>query len=434
MVIIFITVITVLSPLVVWGTYELAFRNKVYPGVRVASEKLKVKSEKLIKLTSGDKEWKTSGEDLGVKTDQEETRKKLMAVGRSGNLTEDLKAKIRAYRHGLEIESTMTYQRESVEELVNKIGEDLNIPPIEPKFRLAGERVIEFQIGKAGQMTDSQKLKNLIIQAIFTEGDSQIEVPIKIVQPTTAGISQTADELGIKQLLGTGTSAFAGSIPSRKHNVLLTAEKLDGILIAPGTEFSFNNVIGDISKETGFQSAYIIQDGRTVLGDGGGVCQASTTLFRAAMKVGLPIVERRAHSYRVGYYEQNSAAGIDATVFSPTTDFRFKNDTPAYLLIQTKADGVNSTLAIEIWGTSDGRTATTSKPIITDQAPPPPDLYQDDPTLKMGVIKQVDWKAWGAKVKFDYTVARNGETIFKKTYFSNYQPWQNVYLRGTAAQ
>ncbi len=167
------------------------------------------------------------------------------------------------------------------------------------------------------------------------------------------------------------------------------------------------------------------------MGDGGGVCQVSTTFFRAILNAGLPIIERRAHSYRVSYYEQGSSPGLDANVYDPTTDLKFKNDTPGYLLIQTLIDSASSTLIFEIYGTSDGRVTTISKPVVTDITPPSEDLYIDDPTLPQGEIKQIDWKAWGAKVWFNYIVERGEETIYQKTFYSNYRPWQAVYLRGT---
>jgi vancomycin resistance protein YoaR len=172
-------------------------------------------------------------------------------------------------------------------------------------------------------------------------------------------------------------------------------------------------------------------DGKTVLGDGGGVCQVSTTLFRAVLSAGLPVVERRAHAYRVGYYEQGFGPGLDATVYSPTTDFKFKNNTDAYLLIQTEIDLNNLALTFEIYGTDDGRIATTSKPVITSQSSPAEDLYVDDPTLKAGVIKQIEHRAYGAKVIFDYKVIRNGEELINQKFVSNYRSWQAVYLRGT---
>ena len=207
---------------------------------------------------------------------------------------------------------------------------------------------------------------------------------------------------------------------------------MNGTLVAPGEEFSFVKSVGDITRTTGYQTAYIISQGRTVLGDGGGVCQVSTTTFRASLDAGLPITERKAHSYRVGYYEQDSPPGIDATVFYPTADLKFLNDTGNYILIQEEVDTKKMSMKVSIYGTSDGRKSSVSKPRISNQSSPPASMYVDDPTLPAGTTKQIDWSAFGAKVAFDYKVERNGESIYEKTFVSNYQPWQAVYLRGTA--
>jgi vancomycin resistance protein YoaR len=187
-----------------------------------------------------------------------------------------------------------------------------------------------------------------------------------------------------------------------------------------------------VSANTGYQQAYIIQNGRTVLGDGGGVCQVSTTLFRAALNTGLPIVERTAHAYRVGYYEQDSAAGLDATVYSPTVDLKIKNDTPGYILIQTIVDPDSMHLTFNLYGKKDGRVAEVSKPIVYDQTPAPPPRNEDDPTMKKGTTKQVDFAAAGAKAKFSYKVTRSGATLIAQDFYSSYRPWQAVYLVGTA--
>jgi vancomycin resistance protein YoaR len=168
------------------------------------------------------------------------------------------------------------------------------------------------------------------------------------------------------------------------------------------------------------------------LGDGGGVCQVSTTFFRAALNAGLPIVERRSHSYRVAYYEQGFSPGLDATVFDPTTDLKIKNDTDNYILIQTIFNEKESRLTFDLYGTNDGRISTVGKSVIKSSTPPPEDLYIDDPTLKIGVVKQIDYKAWGAKVYFNYKVEKDGVILFEKIFYSNYQPWQAKFLRGTA--
>ncbi|MBI3290053.1 VanW family protein [Candidatus Microgenomates bacterium] len=333
------------------------------------------------------------------------------------------------------IASDGKYNEDRLSTLVEKLSGQFNRPVQEATFKFEGGRVLEFKPTKAGIEVEKDKLKKLLTAAL-TDLEKGEDKSVKLTIPAskTEAKTKTGDvnNLGIRELIGKGTSRFRGSILSRVHNVALAASRINGILIAPGETFSFNKALGDVSEFTGFQQAYIIRDGRTVLGDGGGVCQVSTTLFRAALAAGVPIVERRAHSYRVSYYEQDSGAGFDATVFDPTADLKIKNDTPAHILIQTAVDKKNLTLTFELYGTSDGRIATTSKSKVWDQVEPPADLYQDDPSLPAGTVKQVDFKAWGAKASFDYSVVRGNEQLQKRTFSSNYRPWQAIFLRGTA--
>ena len=118
-------------------------------------------------------------------------------------------------------------------------------------------------------------------------------------------------------------------------------------------------------------------------------------------------------------------------MFAPSYDLKFVNDTNNYILVQAKTDLDNYALDFYFYGTKDGRTVKMTKPVVYGQAPPPPDLYQDDPTLPVGVVKQVDWSASGAKANFDYQVERNGEILTKQSFFSNFKPWQAVFLKGT---
>ena len=331
------------------------------------------------------------------------------------------------------------YNEGKISDITAHIASLLRRDPQNPNFVFKAEtgRVEEFAPAKPGVVVDEEKLATIIkdnLQQLEDQIDTPKkigEIPVNLTEPEIT--TDTVNELGIKELIGRGTSTFRGSISSRVYNVNLAATRLNGILIPPDEVFSFNTGLGDVSKLTGYKEAYVIKDGRTALGDGGGVCQVSTTLFRAALDAGLPIIERRAHSYRVGYYEQDTKGlpGLDATVYSPTTDFKFKNDTGHHILIQAFPDTTNLSLIFELYGTSDGRVATHTKPVISGTSPPPEDMYVDDPTLPAGTIKQIDWKAWGAKSSFDYMVTRNGETIYEKTFLSNYRPWQSVYLRGT---
>ncbi|MEK7188646.1 MAG: VanW family protein [Patescibacteria group bacterium] len=322
---------------------------------------------------------------------------------------------------------------------INQITKGVNRESQNPVFIFlpaqAGSdgRVKEFSPAKDSIEVKNEELKEKIMESLKSlsedsQQDMAIEIPVIKTSPKIS--TGEVNNLGIKELIGKGTSRFKGSIPSRIHNISLAASRMNGTLIEPGQAFSFNDALGDVSKFTGYKEAFIIKDGKTVLGDGGGVCQVSTTLFRAALNAGLPITERRAHAYRVSYYEQDSPPGLDATVYSPTTDLKIKNDTQNYVLIQAKADTKNLTLAFELYGTKDGRISNISKSKITEVVAPPEDLYQDDPTLPIGTTKQIDFKAWGAKVVFNYSVEKEGKVIYQKTFTSNYHPWQAVFLRG----
>ncbi len=328
-----------------------------------------------------------------------------------------------------------------IEKEIDEISKNINREPVEPTLTVSRanndtiKRVTSFTPSVDGMSVKTDELlaefiSKLNLLTSTDQSEAKIEIPVAKTSPKF-NIGDV-NNLGITTLIGKGYSKFRGSIPSRVHNVALAASRINGVLIAPGETFSFNQALGDVSKLTGYKEAYIIQDGKTVLGDGGGVCQVSTTLFRAVLDAGLPITERRGHSYRVTYYEQDSGVGLDATVFAPTTDFKFTNDTPTYILIQTSVNQKDMTAYFELYGTSDGRKSTVTKPVVYDQVPPPEDLFIDDPTLANGVIKQIDHKAWGAKSKFDYTVTRNGETIYQKTFLTVYKPWQAKFLRGTA--
>jgi len=312
---------------------------------------------------------------------------------------------------------------------LEKIAQEVNREVKEGRFEFnsSTNRVTTFEASQEGRRLDLNATNSLIVKALEDPINRNIGLPVEVVKPKVN--TSEINNLGIKELIGQGISHFAGSIPNRIYNIGLTASKLNGTLVAPGDTFSFNNTVGDISAATGFKQAYIIKEGRTVLDDGGGVCQDSTTLFRAVLNAGLPIVKRTAHAYRVGYYEQGFAPGLDATVYYPSVDFQFKNDTPSHILIQAYTLG--TTLYIDLYGTHDGRTVTLTNPVISSQTPPPPEIRQDDPSLPKGEIKQVDWAAWGANVSFKRTVTKNGETLINETWRSNYRPWQAVYLIGT---
>ena len=251
----------------------------------------------------------------------------------------------------------------------------------------------------------------------------------------------TGAELGVTELIHSESSYFYGSSRDRVHNITVAAEKFHGLMIPPGETFSMAEALGDISLENGYAEALIIAGGQTIAGVGGGVCQVSTTLFRAAFFAGFPIVERWSHAYRVSYYEKVAGgarnvnfAGLDATVYVPVVDFKFTNDTPYWVLMETYVNPTYSSIQWKFYSTSDGRTVdwTTTGPTNIVEAPEP--KYKENPDLKEGEIKQVDWAADGADVTVTRTVNRDGEVLFQDSFFTHYRPWQAVYEYGPGTE
>jgi vancomycin resistance protein YoaR len=158
---------------------------------------------------------------------------------------------------------------------------------------------------------------------------------------------------------------------------------------------------------------------------GGGLCQIGTTAFRAALAVGVPITERRNHSYRVVYYEP---AGTDATIYDPAPDFKFRNDYATPLLFQTRIDGDD--LYFELWGAKDGRVATQTTPVISNVVVPAPTKIVETLDLKPGEKKCTEKAHNGADAKFTYNVTYpSGQTV-TQDFKSHYVPWQAVCLLG----
>ncbi len=256
-------------------------------------------------------------------------------------------------------------------------------------------------------------------------------LPVIVEVPAVS--SENPAELGITDLINEATTYFKGSSAERMQNIQVSASKFHGLVVPPGGIFSFNEHLGDVTAGNGFVESLIIQGDRTAVGIGGGVCQVSTTAFRAAFFGGYELVERWAHGYRVGWYETGSVPGLDATIYSPTVDFKFKNDTASYLLIQTETDLKAGTVAFRFYGAPTGRTVIVSDPVQSNVQPHGPDIWQEDPSLKPGEIKQVDWAKDGVDITIQRTV-KQGETILHQdTIFSRYRPWQNIYKIGPTA-
>jgi vancomycin resistance protein YoaR len=274
------------------------------------------------------------------------------------------------------------------------------------------------------------------IQTRLLGGEHNLPLELVVQNPQIKG-TDTGASLGITELVISVASYFRGSSEARMQNIRMAASAFDGLLVAPGATFSMGSALGDISLENGYQEAMIIYNGQTIKGVGGGVCQVSTTLFRAAFFAGFPIVERSTHAYRVSYYEQTvsgidpSLAGLDATVYFPLVDLKFTNDTPYWLLMETYFNEGARRLTWKFYSTKDGRTVNWTTTGLQNIVPHPEPLFRENPDLGSGKMKQVDWQADGADIYVTRTVTYADGHLVVDPFTTHYQPWQAVCEYGS---
>lgn len=215
------------------------------------------------------------------------------------------------------------------------------------------------------------------IEEIFTtlsEGKKEIHLSLIKIAPRVT--NDYLKNLGIQELLAIGYSNFYNSPQNRIYNIKFGAKKFDGLIVAPNEEFSFNKIIGEIGPDSGYLPELVIKNHKTTPDYGGGLCQVSTTLFRAAVLAGLKITERYPHAFPVKYYDPQ---GFDATIYPPSPDLKFINDTPAHILIQSRIEG--NFLYFEIYGTNDGREIKIIGPKEYDKQP--------DGSMKAVLIQEI---------------------------------------------
>jgi vancomycin resistance protein YoaR len=222
------------------------------------------------------------------------------------------------------------------------------------QLNITNGKATVFVASKTGYIVDIEDAVKKI-QETASQDTVNREIVLKIDVQEPEVREGNLNDLGITELISTGWSNFAGSPTNRIHNVKNGASKFNGVLIKPDETFSFNTTLGEVEASTGYLPELVILDDKTIPQYGGGLCQVSTTAFRAALNAGLPILERTAHAYPVSYYKPY---GTDATIYLPKPDLVFKNDTGHYVLIQTRVVGTK--LYFDFYGTKAARTVKFS--------------------------------------------------------------------------
>jgi vancomycin resistance protein YoaR len=255
------------------------------------------------------------------------------------------------------------YNLGMIYDFVKTTAEKINVKVQEPELEIKDEKVIKFIPPTEGLSVDIFKTAFDTLTALQVDRNS-VQISVNQTLPENS-LSQT-NSLGINELIAHGVSKFNGSPYNRRHNIAVGTEKFKGIIIKPGEEFSFNKFLGPVEASEGFLPELVIKgDKGTIPELGGGLCQVSSTTFRAAMEAGLPITQRRNHAYAVQYY---APQGTDATIYPGVIDLKFINDTPGAILIWPYQKD-KDTLVFDFYGTKDTRQVTLHTPIQYDKKP-----------------------------------------------------------------
>lgn len=321
---------------------------------------------------------------------------------------------------------------DAVTESLKKIAPQIEKEAKTARFEIIDGKIKAFKPDEKGVMLDYEMFVTTVDTAWNLQGDvtplTVLPIPTTIIEPPISDNDVT--KMGVKEMIAVGRTNFKGSPANRRHNIAVGVEKLNGTLVAPGEEFTTIGTLGEIDGKNGYKEELVIKGNETKPEYGGGLCQVSTTLFRSVMNAGLPVTARRNHSYRVSYYEP--PVGKDATIYFPSPDFKWVNDTKHHVLVLGRVEGDD--VVFELWGTKDGRTQTQSDPKVYNIISPPPKKEILTTSLAPGKVRCTERPHAGATAVFTYAVTYPDGQVKEQEFKSVYRPWGEVCMVGATQE
>ncbi len=320
---------------------------------------------------------------------------------------------------------------DKVTEYLQRVANEIARAPREPTFNYDPQANVLTTVkpGQIGYALDVAAASQAVLAACLSD-KREVALPVTRIPPRVT--RQDLEALMPLQLISVGESSFAGSTVDRLQNIKRATAQFQGLTVPPQSVFSFVDNLGLVTVANGYSESWVIYGDRTLLGPGGGVCQVSTTAFRAAFWGGYPIVERTPHAYRVGWYEP--PVGLDAATFAPIVDMKFRNDTDTPILILTEVDEAHAKLYFRFYGAPTGRKVTMEGPITENPTKPGDPIYEEDPFMAPGTKVLVESPHDGLDVTIYRVVEKDGVLVSRDKFFSRYEAWPAHYKVGPKVQ
>lgn len=371
-------------------------------------------------LRHGVKAWRLQPGKAGVAIDRDRVLDEAVKVGRQGNVVQRWVKRRQAKKDGVRIPVYIKIDQARLEQELTAVASELAVQPKDAQLKINPDESVEVVPSRDGITVDVEKARRDIMQ-VFEIYDSIPEISLALVKAGPQRTTRDVMDMGVNGLLASYTTTFDNGDADRSYNIRVAAAALDGLFIAPGEIFSFNEMVGPRSSETGYKNAKVIINNELVEGLGGGVCQVSSTLYNAVLLANMEILDRRNHSLPVSYVPP----GRDATVSFDYIDFRFKNSTPRFIFLKTMVSP--GRLTVKLYGSSDYRREVTIRTRVVETIPFK-EIYKQDPTLGVGEMKLKRKGSPGLRVVSERVVLDNDTYRVENLPASLYNPVDQIVL------
>lgn len=377
-------------------------------------------------ITYGDRQWTFKPADVDAWIDFESALDQAWNFGHVGDKSTRRKILDSLEKNPVYLTCELTYDESALDAFVARIAEEVDVAAVDAEVTLTAEKPVFNRLSENGQAVNRAAFKTNLI-ALIEDGVGDTLLPVETVVPAVS-----SDDYNVQPIASFSTDVSFRNASSRS-NVRLSLNYFNAMAVYPGDTVSFNTVVGPRTEAAGFKKAPEYAGNETVEGVGGGVCQASTTLYNAVIRAGMTIIDRKAHSMTVSYVKPSQDAAVEYGDYGK--DFIFRNDTEHAIYIYTEV--TKETATVTIFGTPTeyrieleslivSEEPTTRKRYVDDTSGQHVYYTTDEPKLKeegKGAVQSQGWLVY-----YDWTTGE--EVAREQESFDNYYAGVSVYWRG----
>ncbi len=369
-----------------------------------------------ITVTCGPATWELIPRELGIKIDKGKVLEKAFAAGRGSGIW--------ARPNPTKVQLVFNVDREGLKSWAENKAAGFSRQAVEARLLVGEEDKVEIRPSRDGLRVDTDRLWE-DLNRVLTNEDPPGPVALRFKKVRPELTTEEVQAMGVTGLLSKFETEFDSTVVNRAFNIKVAAEALDGLIVRPGQEVSFNDIVGPRSSEAGYKNAQVILNNAMVDGVGGGVCQVTSTLYNAVLLAGLKITERASHSLPVWYVP----LGRDATVVYRQIDLKFCNDSTHHLYLKSVLG--EGRLAFKIYGNTDQKKSVAVKSQVIEETGPEI-VYVEDPTLPSGEEEVRQEGGKGYKVKTERFFTDEKGVLVKKELLSIsvYRPVNRIIAVG----